>query len=445
MALLRLARQGYRGMKVPLRNMLNWEAACVCSIPGQVLSTYLFSVISVAHYFRVVVKESAISRWDPHTLDELKCVCVLQRHVGILFQPKGISFGTKEEKSRWKAALGTRFGRKTYGFHFPFKSCQNLGSTQIHYNSPGMILWLYSMICSLYSSTVFWSEKWEWKWHKFRDCRKSRHHLWAESTLSSRHNTRSWNERSRKVIVKLIPPWRAKATSQMFLQEPSWDPWGTPGVCRACFGLLSQPGIQGNTFAGAFSLKTQQLWSVLAECKWTSKSCRPSFGLAPAAKVRLLGCHRAVVSLFLAEFSTLLIIFFSALTHTEHCTGSSQVMWQRSCKTFTCLHFRPVPTPKSLCQNGSLAASSWIQALTELWENSLNKRSTNEAAKSAGSRDLFNFINLRVDAISLAVIGMLILSLCYERGKYKIFISSQGSDELALHCTLLVIFRRHYL
>lgn len=153
MALLRLAKQGYRGMKVPLRNMSNWEAACVCSIPGQVLSTYLLSVISVAQ--RVVDKESAISTQDPHTLDELKCVCVLQRHLGTLFQPKGISFEVKEEKSRWKATLGTRFGRKTYGFHFPFKSCQNLESPQIHYNSPGMILWFYSMICSLYSSTVF--------------------------------------------------------------------------------------------------------------------------------------------------------------------------------------------------------------------------------------------------------------------------------------------------
>lgn len=233
----------------------------------------------------------------------------------------------------------------------------------------------------------------------------------------------------------------------MFLQEPSWDPWGTPGACRACFCLLSQPGIQGNTFAGAFSLKTQQLWSVLAKCKWTSEPCRPSFGLAPAAKDKLLGCHWAVVSLLLAEFSTLLIIFFSALTHTEHCTGSSQVMWQSSCKAFKVLAFQtwPAPTPKSLCQNGSLAASSWVQPLMELWENSLNKRSTNEAAKSAGSGDLFNFINLRVDAISLAVIGMLILSLCYERGKHKIFISSQSSDELALHCTLLVIFKRHYL
>lgn len=45
----------------------------------------------------------------------------------------------------------------------------------------------------------------------------------------------------------------------------------------------------------------------------------------------------------------------------------------------------------------------------ELWENGLNKRSTNEAAKSPGSRDLFNFINLRVDAISLAVIGCVCL------------------------------------
>lgn len=152
MALLRLAKQGYRGMKVPLRNMLNWEAACVCSIPGQVLSTYLLSVIPVAQ--RVVDKESASTR-DPHTLDGLNCVCVLQRHSGTLFQPKGISLGVKEEKNRWKTALGARFGRKTYGFHFPFKSCQNLGSPQIHYNSPGMILWFYSMICSLYSSTVF--------------------------------------------------------------------------------------------------------------------------------------------------------------------------------------------------------------------------------------------------------------------------------------------------
>lgn len=48
MALLRLAKKRYRGMKVPLRNVLNWEAACVSSTPGQMLSTYLLSVISVA-------------------------------------------------------------------------------------------------------------------------------------------------------------------------------------------------------------------------------------------------------------------------------------------------------------------------------------------------------------------------------------------------------------
>lgn len=241
--------------------------------------------------------------------------------------------------------------------------------------------------------------------------------------------------------------WRAKATSQIFLQESSWDHSGTLGACRACFALFSQLGIQENTVAGTLSLKTQQLWSVLAECKQTSEPCRPSFGLALAVKDKLLGCHRAVASLLLADFSTLLIILFSAVAQAEHCTGYSQVTRQGSCKAFHVNAFQtwPAPTPKSLCQSGSLVASSLVQALMELWENSLNKRSTNEGAKSAGSRDLFNFINSRIDAISLAVIGMLILSLCYERGKHKIFISSQSSDELALHCTLLVIFKRHYL
>lgn len=47
----------------------------------------------------------------------------------------------------------------------------------------------------------------------------------------------------------------------------------------------------------------------------------------------------------------------------------------------------------------------------ELWENDLNNGSINEAAKSAGSRDLFDSINLIVDATLLTVIGMLILSL----------------------------------
>lgn len=42
MALLGLAKKGYRGMKVPLRNVLNREAACVSSAPGQMLSTYLW-------------------------------------------------------------------------------------------------------------------------------------------------------------------------------------------------------------------------------------------------------------------------------------------------------------------------------------------------------------------------------------------------------------------
>lgn len=241
--------------------------------------------------------------------------------------------------------------------------------------------------------------------------------------------------------------WRAKATSQIFLQEPSWDHSGILGACRACFALLSQLGIQGNTVTGTFSLKTQQLWSVLAECKQTSEPCRPSFGLALAVKDKPIGCHRAVVSLLLADFSTLLILLCSALAQAEHCTGSNQVTRQGSRKAFHVNAFQtwPAPTPKSLCQNSSLVVSSLVQALMELWENSLNKRSTNEAAKSAGSRDLFNSINSRVDAISHAVIGMLILSLCYERGKHKIFISSQSSDEFALHCSLLVIFKRHYL
>lgn len=152
MVLLRLAKQGYRGMKVPLRNVLNWEAACVSSTPGQVLSTYLLSVISVAQ--RVADKESAISIWGSPHFRWVK-VCVFLTETLGHSRRKGISFGVKEEKSRWKAALGTRTGRKTYGFHFPFKSCQNLGSPWIQCNSPGMILWCYSMICSLHSSAVF--------------------------------------------------------------------------------------------------------------------------------------------------------------------------------------------------------------------------------------------------------------------------------------------------
>lgn len=48
----------------------------------------------------------------------------------------------------------------------------------------------------------------------------------------------------------------------------------------------------------------------------------------------------------------------------------------------------------------------------ELQEQDQNKKSSNEAAKSgvmsADSRGLFNFINLIVDAIPPAVIGMLI-------------------------------------
>jgi len=57
----------------------------------------------------------------------------------------------------------------------------------------------------------------------------------------------------------------------------------------------------------------------------------------------------------------------------------------------------------------------------ELWEHDLNNRSTNEAAESASSGVFINFINLIVDAIPPAVIGMLILSLrsCMKEGSVR--------------------------
>lgn len=79
---------------------------------------------------------------------------------------------------------------------------------------------------------------------------------------------------------------------------------------------------------------------------------------------------------------------------------------------FRCFYLRGNLHLLQNLQNGSLAGNSWAQDLVELQEQDQNKKSSNEAAKSgvmsADSRGLFNFINLIVDAIPPAVIGMLI-------------------------------------
>lgn len=149
--------------------------------------------------------------------------------------------------------------------------------------------------------------------------------------------------------MKLIAAQRAKATGQTLLWQPSCSPGGTLRTHGACSGLLSQPGVQGNTVAGTVSLRKYQFESWLAECKWTSEPCRPSFGLPPAAKDRLLGLCTAVVSLLLAELPALLIIFFSSLAHMEHCPGPSHATWGSSCNAFQVLlsQGEPAPSPKS--------------------------------------------------------------------------------------------------
>lgn len=75
----------------------------------------------------------------------------------------------------------------------------------------------------------------------------SRHHLWAEPTLSSRHNSRSWNERSLKVHVKLILCEGLRLPVKYFcktLPEIIQGFWEHVGLVLPFFHNLESKGIQ---------------------------------------------------------------------------------------------------------------------------------------------------------------------------------------------------------